>query len=304
MEQSVIRLQEIVQKRKHFELGPVNLNIPQGYVTAIVGPNGSGKSSLFRLMLDLSKPDSGQIEMLGERIGNGRDHLLKQKIGYVPEQSIEMDDHLTADKKADFIRKWYPNWDLNLYRELLRRFDVETSLKLGKMSKGMRRKFDLAVAMAHQPQLLMLDEPSSGLDPIAWKTMIDVLHRYMERGDRTILMASHIVDEVRRLADYIVFMVHGRMLGMYEKDTLLESWYVLYLDTGGSDREGIELRSLPGLCGMEPAGGKVVKVTTCEARQAEEWCASQQLPITGRQKLELDDILVLLTERERLRMQA
>ena len=89
------------------------------------------------------------------------------------------------------------------------------------MSKGMRRKFDLSLAMAHNPELLLLDEPSSGLDPIAWKTMIDVIHRYMERGDRTVLMASHIVDEVRRLADYIVFIIQGKVLGMYEKDALL-----------------------------------------------------------------------------------
>ncbi|MBW7452944.1 ABC transporter ATP-binding protein [Paenibacillus sepulcri] len=303
MEQSVIRFKKLVQKRKHFELGPVNLDIPRGYVTAIVGPNGSGKSSLLRLLLDISKPDSGQIEVLGERVGSGNDQLLKERIGYVPEQSNEIDDHMTADRKAEFIRKWYPQWDITLYRELLRRFDVETDLKLGKMSKGMRRKFDLAIAMAHQPQLLLLDEPSSGLDPIAWKTMIDVLHRYMERGERTILMASHIVDEVRRLADYIVFMVHGRMLGLYEKDTLLESWYVLYLDGGSQERHGVNWKSVPGFCSMEHTGGTTVKITTSEAREAEEWCAAQQVHIVGRQKLELDDILVLLTERERLRMQ-
>ena len=221
MEQNAIKIEGLIQKREQFDLGPIDLVIPAGYVTAIIGPNGSGKSSLFRLMLDLAKPDHGEIELLGEKVGAGDDQLLKQKIGYVPEQAIDIEDHLRADQKMDFVRKWYPGWDMNRYQELLRRFEVDTSRKLGKMSKGMRRKFDLSLAMAHNPELLLLDEPSSGLDPIAWKTMIEVIHRYMERGNRTVLMATHIVDEVKRLADYIVFIIQGKVVGMYEKDTLL-----------------------------------------------------------------------------------
>ncbi|MCQ6559334.1 ABC transporter ATP-binding protein [Paenibacillus mendelii] len=301
MEPMVIEVRGVLQKRKHFQLGPIDLQIPQGYVTAIVGPNGSGKSSLFRLMLDLAKPDAGEIELFGERVGSGDDTMMKQRIGYVPEQAIDVEDSLRADQKAAFISQWYPSWDLNRYQELLRRFEVDTSLKLGRMSKGMRRKFDLAIAMAHNPDLLLLDEPSSGLDPIAWKTMIDAIHRYMERGDRTVLMASHIIDEVKRLADYIVFIVHGRVLGMYEKDALLESWYSFYIDTG----EGaVNWKAMPGYRSAEPNGGSMYKVITSEALEAERWCTASGVHITGKQKLELDDILTALIEQERLRIRS
>ncbi|MBB3114545.1 ABC-2 type transport system ATP-binding protein [Paenibacillus phyllosphaerae] len=300
MEELAIRVEGVVQRRKHFQLGPVQLRIPKGYVTALVGPNGSGKSSLFRLLMDLSKPDEGEIEVFGHPIGCD-DLLLKQRIGYVPDQAIDIEDHLRAEDKASFARHWYPTWELNRYQELLRRFEVDPSIKLGRMSKGMRRKFDIALAMAHHPDLLLLDEPSSGLDPIAWKTMIDVIHRYMERGDRTVLMASHIVDEVKRLADYIVFIVHGRVLGMFEKDALLESWYTLYIDGAG---RSLEWKAMPGFYTQEAVGSGQFKVVTGDVAEAEEWCEREGLRIAGRQKLELDDILAILIEQERLRMQA
>ena len=297
MEQNAIKIEGLVRKREQFELGPIDLVIPAGYVTAIIGPNGSGKSSLFQLMLDLAKRDHGEIELLGEKVGAGDDRLLKQKIGYVPEQAIDIEDHLRADQKMDFVRKWYPGWNMNRYQELLRRFEVDTSRKLGKMSKGMRRKFDLSLAMAHNPELLLLDEPSSGLDPIAWKTMIDVIHRYMERGDRTVLMASHIVDEVKRLADYIVFIIQGKVVGMYEKDTLLESWYVLYLDIG--DQQLVDWKIIPGFQSAESTGGSMFKVVTSEAQEAQGWLAASTFHVIGQQKLELDEILERLMEQVR-----
>ncbi|MBM7566080.1 ABC transporter ATP-binding protein [Paenibacillus sacheonensis] len=296
MTDSVVEIAGLLQRRTHFELGPVELSIPKGCVTAIIGPNGSGKSSLFRLMLGLSKPDEGSLHLLGERLGERDDASLMTRIGYLPEGAIELDDRLSGEAKAAFVRQWYPGWNEAVYRELLRRFEINPALKLGRMSKGMRRKYDLSLALAHQPELLLLDEPSSGLDPIAWKTMIDVLHRYMERGDRTIVMASHIVEEVRRLADYIVFIVQGRILGIYEKDALLASWQTMYADAGGRD---LAWQQMPGYRSGEMSGGTVYKVVTDQAFEAERWLDAQSVTVINRQKLELDEILVQLTEQAR-----
>lgn len=298
---TAIEMKDIVQKRPHFELGPVSLDIPKGYVTAIIGPNGSGKSSLFRCILDLAKPDQGTVEVLGEKVGAHDNWQLKRRIGYVPEVTNTINDHLKAEQQAAFTRKWYPEWDINRHQELLRRFEIDASLKLRKMSKGMRRKFDLIIAMSHNPELLLLDEPSSGLDPIAWKTMIDVIHKYMDSGERTVLMASHIIEEVRRLADYIVFVVHGRVLGMYEKDTLLESWSVLYTDIGEGN---VHWQSMPGYHSAEYTGGSAYKAVTSSAVEAEDWCRSQGVRIVSKQRLELDDILTALIEQERIRIQS
>ncbi|SDX73693.1 ABC transporter ATP-binding protein [Paenibacillus sp. CF384] len=296
MSEASVQITGMSQRRPNFELGPIDLVIPSGFVTAIVGPNGSGKSSLFRLLLDLAKPNTGRIELLGETVGSGNDTKLKERLGYVPEQAVDLEDGLRGNQKAAFVRQWYPKWDVHLYQELLRRFEVDPAIKLGKMSKGMRRKFDLSLTMAHHPELLLLDEPSSGLDPIAWKTMIDVLHRYMEQGNRTILMASHIVDEVRRLADYIVFMVQGKVLGIYEKDTLLSAWQVMYIDAAGVS---INWKQMPGYRNASLSGATTYKVVTEDALQAERWLMEQKLGLISKQKLELDEILLHHIEHAR-----
>src|SRR5690606_22798200 len=134
------------------------------------------------------------------------------------------DDGLIAYEKADFHRRWYSNWNEHVYKNCLNKFSIQDNIRFKSMSKGMRRKYDLTVALSHEPDILILDEPSSGLDPIAWRSMIDIINAYMDQGERTVLMATHIIDEVKRLADYIIFMVDGKLLGMYEKDELLQNW--------------------------------------------------------------------------------
>jgi len=297
-----IRMTGVSFRQSHFRLGPIDLEVPAGFVTAIVGPNSSGKSTTFRLLMDLMKPDEGSIEVLGCKIGGGKRVDLLRRIGYLPEEPYIYDNVLRAMDKAEFHRQWYPGWDVNRYRELLGLFEVDHSLRLDKMSKGMRRKFDLALTLSHHPELLLLDEPSSGLDPISWRAMIDLLHRYMESGDRTILIATHIVEEVKRLADYIVFMTSGKVLGMYEKDELLTGWHQFYFSGGLGEWRG-ELSEMPGLVALEDAGG-VVRAVTSRARDAEAWLAARELSPAGRKAMELDDILAALVERQkRLRHQ-
>jgi ABC-2 type transport system ATP-binding protein len=296
MEAVAVKLRGVEQHRAHFRLGPIDLDIAEGYVTAIVGPNGSGKSSTFRLLLDLAKPDAGQMSVLSYPVGQGDDRVWKRQIGYLAEESDYLDDSIRGVEKAAFVGKWYPEWDVNLYQDLLRRFEVDDSIKLGKMSKGMRRKFELALVIAHKPKLLLLDEPSSGLDPIAWRSMIDILHRYMEPGDRTILMASHIIDEVRRMADYIVFMARGQILGKYEKDELFERWHVLYVPAANDSDRG-KLLAMPGVIEVEVASVGMYRVVTENAPLTEEALRAAQFGIGSRQAMQLDEILQVLMQR-------
>lgn len=297
-ETMAIQLKGVVQNRPNFRLGPLHMSIPKGYITAIVGPNGSGKSSTFRLMLDLEKADEGTIELLGHKVGQGANTELKSRIGYLHDQSSPHEDRMRAREKAEFHRFWYKDWNINRYKELLQLLEVDDSQMLAKMSKGMRRKFEFALSLTHSPELLMLDEPSSGLDPLAWKTMIEILHRYMDQGDRTILMTSHIIEEVKRLADYIVFMAQGRVLGMYEKDELFSSWFTLFIS--GEALTAKKAANIPGQCGVEHTGGTTYRITTNKAAEAERWCTAEDLKIVSRHALELDEIMSALLLQDRL----
>jgi len=294
---TAVELKGVVNRKANFELGPIDLAMPAGCITAIVGPNGCGKSTTFRMMLDLEKPDAGSIKVLDHVMGSGNDTELKQRIGYLAEKPRIGDDHMRASDKAAFYQRWYANWDGNRYRELLKLMEINDNGKLGKMSKGMRRKFELALSLSHAPELLLLDEPSSGLDPLAWKTMIDLLHQYMDSGDRTIVMTSHIVEEVKRLADYIVFMSDGRVLGMYEKDELFSNWQTMFISGAGLTAE--LAGGMPGQYAVEYAGGTTFKVVTSKASEAEAWREEQGLTLVSRQMLTLDEILEALVLKER-----
>lgn len=290
MEELAIEVRDIVMKRDHFVLGPINLTIPKGYVTAIVGPNGSGKSTLFRMIMNLIKPQQGSITVLGEQLGFENDDAIKQQIGHLPEEAITFDDFLKGSEKMRFHAKWYQNWNDDTYQRMLSSLGARDDLQLKKMSKGSRRKFDLSLAMAHHPKLLLLDEPSSGLDPIAWKTMIEVLHQYMENEDHTIVMATHIIDEVKRLADYIVFVIDGQVVGTYEKDELLQSWSTFFIEVPAGLT--FDVSQIPGYCEHKLVSSGFYEVTSSSAFEAEQWLAKQQVNLHGQQLLELDDILL------------
>ncbi|MFC4601205.1 ATP-binding cassette domain-containing protein [Cohnella hongkongensis] len=300
--EAAISLRGVELQHDRFTLGPVQCDIPKGMVTAIVGPNGSGKSTLFRALLGLEPVRSGEAEVLGTRINGNRDDRYKNRIGFLAEAPHAHESHQTADEKARFASRWYSGWDWEKYRKLLRHFDVDGGIKLSKMSKGMRRKAELSIAMAHDPELLLLDEPSSGLDPFAWKTMLEELRRYMEPGDRTLVLATHILEEIRRLADYILFIYRGRILGLYEKDRLLDDWRTIVVQIDSSSRGGSErLQRAPGFQGLTEAGPGLYRLEVDDPEQGEAYCRDNGFRVLAVQRMDLEDILSCLIRKEEAR---
>ncbi len=296
---TAISLREVKLQHEQFTLGPLNCEIPRGMVTAVVGPNGSGKSTLFRSLLGLEPIRSGEIEVLGTRLDLGGDDTFKARIGFLAENPHSHENSFTADEKAEFSSHWYAGWDWERYRKLLRHFDVDGSVKLAKLSKGMRRKVELSITLAHDPELLLLDEPSSGLDPFAWKTMLEELQRYLEPGDRTLILATHIMEEIKRLADYILFLYRGRILGLFEKDRLVDDWRTIVVQVQSGSASGNEmLQRMPGLQGIAEAGPGVFRLEVNEPAQGEEYCRSNGFQVLAVQRMELEDILSCLIRKE------
>lgn len=221
MPDHVISMQDVTKSYGSFRLGPLDLELEPGYVYAVVGPNGSGKSTMFRLLMNLVHPDAGEVRLFDK---TGEDDVsAKARIGYVPERTTGQEQMKVGDLGA-FTARWFPTWDLAGYEGALDAMGVERSKQFGTLSKGMQRRVAFALALASDPELLVLDELTDGVDPFARRDFVAEIGRYMEPGDRTIVFATHNMDEVRRLADFVIFLVDGAYLGMYEKDALLDSW--------------------------------------------------------------------------------
>lgn len=288
--QHVIEMKQVVKQRDNFRIGPLNLCIPQGCVTAIIGTNGSGKTTMLGMCLGLVHPDEGKVTVLQEKTEPELSTLVKARIGFVAENSDSEEDDMTAEQVVSFVSQWYPSWDWQLYHQLMAKYELPPKQKLSKLSKGMRRKLDLIVAICPQPELLLLDEPSSGFDPLSWRMMINDLHSYLKDGKRTVLIATHIVDEVKRLADYILVMHKGKVLHFTEKDTLFDAWKVFVVDGEATDYEGA-----PGLMRAESErfGARLIAY---DAARLGRFLHDEGIEVVQTHALELDDILAYMIE--------
>src|SRR5215204_2678443 len=206
----VISLRDVRKSYGDFELGPVNLEIEPGYIVAIVGPNGGGKSTLFGMLMNLIQPDSGEVSVFG--LAYPEDEVeIKQRIGYVPERPVGHEE-MSARALGEFVSYWYPRWDQGLYQDLLLRSEIDPDKRFGELSKGMQRRLSFALALATGSELLLLDEPTAGVDPFARREMLEDISRFMNDGEKTVVLATHVMEEVRRIADYVVFLADGDFL--------------------------------------------------------------------------------------------
>ena len=216
--ESVIRLQGVSksfgQKRA---LDQVSLDVPPGVVFALLGENGAGKTTMIRILLGLERPDEGTAEVLG--LNSRRDSLeIRRRIGYVAERPT-LYDWMTVDQIGWFAAGFYPEGFLENYRSMVRQYGLEPQTKLKNMSKGMKAKIGLALAMAHNPAVLILDEPTSGLDTLVRREFLESMVDLTADG-RSVFLSSHQINEVERVADIIAIIRNGRILLTESLDTL------------------------------------------------------------------------------------
>ena len=199
-------------KRRFGQLDAVeglNLQVSAGSLFAFVGPNGAGKTTTIKMLLNLLKPTSGKAIVLGtdsRRLGPRQ----LQRIGYVSENQ-ELPDWMTVDQLVAYLHPFYPTWDDALCRKLRVDLDLTSALPMRTFSRGMRMKAALLVSLAYRPELVVLDEPFSGLDPLARDELIRALLELTGERTWTTLISSHDIDEVERLADSIAFIDKGRV---------------------------------------------------------------------------------------------
>ena len=292
-------LRGVVKRYRAFQLGPVDLVVPPGSVTALVGPNGAGKTTLIRIVMGLAAPSAGSVRIFGRAL-DPDDVATKAAIGFVPEEPF-LYPEMTAEWHGRYASVHFPTWDEALYRELLERFDVPPRRRVKELSRGTRVKAELALALAHRPRLLVLDEPTSGIDPLVRGEVLQELARTAADGEAGVLFSTHITEDVDRIADRVVFLVGGVVRLVEERERLRERWQELWLDVRGQDPDAWSAAFDPEtILDVEPAGAGHVRLVTRDAVAVRERLQGRAPGSLVRQRpLRLDEILGWLAGPDR-----
>jgi ABC-2 type transport system ATP-binding protein len=239
----------VSKKYPHFSLQNISLNLPTGGIMGFIGANGAGKSTTIRILMGLIHQDQGTVRVLGHSMP-AEQTAAKLDVGFVSED-LRLYGAATLAWHMDFLSPIYPSWDQPYADTLLRRFDLKPQQKIKGLSHGQRVKAALLLALARRPRLLVLDEPTTGLDPVARREVLDELAEVLADEERSILFSSHNTLDVEQISDQITFIDRGRIIDSYDKEVFLDRWRRLRLvlppngvvprfpgivDVGGSER--------------------------------------------------------------------
>jgi len=217
-----VKLTGLTKIFEGFQLGPLNLVLEPGTVLALVGPNGAGKTTTLNCVAGLVVPEDGGAEVYGAPVNPARTEY-RRDVGYVGEESGFF-QRWTARRNLDFLARLLPGWSHDRARRFVERFALPLDKPVNKLSRGNRTKLALVAALAHGPRLLLLDEPTAGLDPVVRSEVLDVLWEITEDGEHAVLYSTHVLSDISRLADELAFLRDGQLVLRTGRDELSERW--------------------------------------------------------------------------------
>ena len=223
---NALEIRDLTRHFGDFTLDSLNLTLPGGCILGLIGENGAGKSTTIRLILGMLRPDGGTVTILGR---DNRDNLAltKQDIGVVLDE-VGIPECMTPRQVGIVMADVFTRWDAKTYEGLLERFSLPENKKFREFSRGMKMKLGLAVALSHEAKLLILDEATSGLDPVVRDEVVSILSEFTRDESHSILISSHIVSDLEKLCDYVAFLHRGKLLLCEEKDMLLSEYGILH----------------------------------------------------------------------------
>lgn len=214
---NAVEVKELTKRFKGFTLDHVSFSLPAGCIMGLVGENGAGKSTTLKLLLNMIQKDSGRITILGKDEKN----IDKNELGVVFDE-CRFHESFTAKDINQVLKSIFQRWNEQQFFDYLNRFEVPSNKKLKEFSRGMKMKISIAAAVSHDAKLLLLDEPTSTLDPVVRDEMLDIFYDFISDEQHSIIISSHIVSDLEKVCDYIAFMHKGKMILCEEKDRLLQ----------------------------------------------------------------------------------
>lgn len=227
-----------------FQLQAVNFDLPEGTILGLVGENGAGKSTIIKLLMNAIDRDGGDLRVLGCDPMAAEFTRIKQEIGVVLDEAY-FPEVFCARNVNRMMRDVYLNWSEEQFNEYLHRFDLPERKAFKDYSRGMRMKLAIAVALSHNPKLLVLDEATGGLDPMVRDEILSILNDFTRAEDHSVLLSSHIVSDLEKICDRIAFVHRGRLVFCEDKDALMEEYALMKLSR--AELEAVPLEAIVGL---------------------------------------------------------
>jgi len=223
---NALEIRNLTKSYPGFTLAHLNLTLPSGCIMGLIGENGAGKSTTIKLILDMIHKDSGSITILGKDNGDGME-LTKEEIGVVMDE-VGIPECLTIKQVGNVMKNTFHNWDDAEYARLVKKLALPDKKQFKEFSRGMKMKLGIAIAMSHNSKLLILDEATSGLDPVVRDEVVEMFSDFTRDENHSILISSHIVSDLEKLCDYVAFLHKGKLLLCEEKDQLLAEYGLIH----------------------------------------------------------------------------
>ncbi len=286
MNDFAVQLSGVGKDYPFFSLNDIRLELPHGHIMGFIGPNGAGKSTTIRILMGLVHQDRGTVRVLGHPMPDGQ-ATAKWDVGFASED-MRLYASATIDWHLRFIRSIFPTWDQAYAQTLLQRFGLRAEQKIKGLSHGQRVKATLLLVLARRPRLLVLDEPTTGLDPVARHEVLRELTDVMRDDGRSVLFSSHNTLDVEQISDQITFIDRGRIIDSRDKETFLERWRRIRVELPA----GIECPALPGVIELKQTGRLAVATTNAFDGQLPRAYESAGIRVQAVEPMTLEEIFV------------
>ncbi len=235
---NIVEISNLKKRYKGFLLDNVSLAVPKGSIMGLIGPNGAGKTTTIKILMNMVRATSGDVKIFGLDYSKN-EKAIKNRIGYVGEDQYYYGDKTVA-WTGNFVAGFFDQWDKNKFQKFISDFAISRTKKISELSKGMKVKFSLAIALSHNPDLILLDEPTAGLDPIIRREVLEILRGLTVDENKSVIISSHITDDISRIADYVTFLIEGKIKLSGVKDELLSHWKRIHYKEGALDTDTID----------------------------------------------------------------
>lgn len=240
--ETVLEVKNLAKDYESFSLNDISFKVKKGSITGFLGINGSGKTTTIKSLAGLTLPTSGEIYFFGEKIDSKNESRIKSKIAFLLDGNYYYPELKLKVMKKIFSRA-YPNWDENVFNKLMQAFELNPNQKISTLSKGMKARFSLALALSHGAELIIMDEPTEGLDPLMRESFVCILKDLAQKGI-TIFLSSHITSDLDKIADEVILIHDGNIMLQEEMKNLKASYFAVSGDISmlSGDNEKMFLR--------------------------------------------------------------